>query len=759
MQCSKPSITCFPHLTVRFSLFYGTVVLCLGVMELQAITGQLYVVNGQVQTAVSVPGLLATSAPKKANRSRARDFLFVHLTLTGKVEETAVLTLDLLATINESYFQSSGSVTAGLRRALIEANEKLLRHNLSQSGPSREGAITCAVLRNNELYMLQAGEALALLGRQFGVERLPARLPERITPVGRTAGLDIRYFHQQIDLGDMLLLADPRIAHLPSDQLALALVDVDVETGLEALRELVGSDSARLLLIEFSDEAVAVAPTQPAATTSPPSDELPTLPNQRPEILAKRPLRAQQTATDNSEPTLRIPRPKLPDIDVEHSARQATADAAIGLSRFTRWLADLLSRLRPGTAAPADPDEPGLLTATLLAILIPIILGIIVTGVYLQRSEINEFARLKRDMSANLVLAEEAGDNVNAAREYYNLMLGIAAEAETIRPGDADVNRMRQEAFVALDRIDGVTRLVAEPFFSYGEGVRVTAVSLREGFSGGIDVLDSGNGQVLYHATDESYTILSSDTPEQIVFRGQAVGAHVVSTIIDLLWRPRGLNVSRDGVAMLDSSGTLLTYFPNFSDTRAVPLGLASEWRTPRTATTFAERLYVLDPGAGQIWKYFPEGDGFNVNDNDRAISFVDDPDLANAVDFDIYSENGSLVVVYKDGRLRYYDTRTGRVQWDEASLLQEGGLTTPLIAPNHVKIIGRGLNASVFVADPGSSRIVQISQGGTILAQYRASDGTGFDPMAQMDDFAVAPTPLRIFMTNGNILYLATQE
>ncbi|MCA9994904.1 MAG: hypothetical protein KDE56_04110 [Anaerolineales bacterium] len=728
-------------------------------MELQAITGQLYVVNGQAQTAVSVPGLLATSAPKKANRSRSRDFLFVHLTLSGKVEETAVLTLDLLATINESYFQSSGSVTAGLRRALINANEKLLRHNLSQSGPSREGAITCAVLRNNELYMLQAGEALALLGRQFGVERLPAHLPERLTPVGRTAGLDIRYFHQQIDLGDMLLLADPRIAHLPSDQLAPALVDVDVETGLDELRDLVGSDSARLLLIEFSDEAVTVTPTQPTAAPPPPHDEMPTVPNQRPEILAKRPLRAQATTDTESQPTLRIPRPSLSDIDVEHSARQATADAALGLSRFTRWLADLLSRLRPGTAAPANPDEPGLLTATLLAILIPIIIGIIVTGVYLRRSEINEFARLKRDMSANLVLAEEAGDNVNAAREYYNLMLGLAAEAETIRPDDADVNHMRQEAFVALDRIDGVTRLVALPFFTYDEGVQVTAVSLREGFSGGIDILDSGNGQVLYHATDEAYTTLSSDTPEQLIFRGQAVGTHVIGTIIDILWRPRGLNVSRDGVAMLDSSGTLLTYFPNFADTRAVPLGLASEWRTPRTATTFAERLYVLDPGAGQIWKYFPEGDGFNVNENDRTISFADDPDLANAVDFDIYSENGSLVVVYKDGRLRYYDTRTGRVQWDEASLLQEGGLTTPFIAPNHVKIIGRGLNASIFVADPGSSRIVQISQGGTVLAQYRASDDNGFDPMANMEDFAVAPTPLRIFITNGNVLYLATQE
>lgn len=722
-------------------------------MELQAITGQLYVVNGEAKTAVSVPGLLATSAPKKANRSRARDFLFVHLTLTGKTEETAVLTLDLLATLNEQYFQSSGSVTAGLRRALISANKKLLRYNLSQSGPSREGAITCAVLRGNELYILQAGEALALLGRQFGVERLPARLPERLTPIGRTAGLDIRYFHQQINLGDILLLADPRIAHLPTDHLTPALVDVDVETGLEELRELVGTDSARLLLIEFSDEAVAL----PQPTTTSPHDDLPTLPNQRPESVAKRPLRTPTPPT--SEPTLRIPRPTLPNIDVEHSARQATAEAAIGLSRLTRWLADLLSRLRPGATTPADPNEPGLLTAALIAILIPIIIGIIVTGVYLQRSEINEFARLKRDMGANLVLAEEVGENVNAAREYYNLMLSLAAEAEAIRPGDADVNRMRQEAFLALDRIDGVTRLAAQPLFTYEEGVVVTAVSLREGFSGGIDILDSTNGQVLFHPTDESYTTLTSTTPEPLIVRGQALGTHIAGTVIDLLWRPRGLNVSRDGIAMLDSSGALLTHFPNYIDTRATLLGLASEWRTPRTATFFAERLYVLDPGAGQIWKYFPEGDGFNVNDNDRTISFSDDPDLANAVDFDIYSENGSLVVAYANGRLRYYDTRTGRVQWDEASLLQEGGLTTPLITPNHVKIIGRGLNASIFVADPGSSRIVQISQGGTVLAQYRASDSTGFDPMSAMNDFAVASPPLRIFITNGNTLYLATQE
>ena len=76
----------------------------------------------------------------------------------------------------------------------------------------------------------------------------------------------------------------------------------------------------------------------------------------------------------------------------------------------------------------------------------------------------------------------------------------------------------------------------------------------------------------------------------------------------------------------LDGSGALLTFFPNLSDIRTAPLGLASEWRTPLAAATFSERLYVLDPGSGEIWKYFPDGEGFRVDEAERAIEFSQDP-------------------------------------------------------------------------------------------------------------------------------------
>jgi hypothetical protein len=209
---------------------------------------------------------------------------------------------------------------------------------------------------------------------------------------------------------------------------------------------------------------------------------------------------------------------------------------------------------------------------------------------------------------------------------------------------------------------------------------------------------------------------------------------------------------------MLDSNGALITYYPNLADTRAVPLGLASEWVAPLAISSFDERLYVLDIGARQIWRYFPDGDGFVTNDDERVLAFTEDPGLEQAVDLAIYNEDGSVVVLYGDGRIRYYDTRSSRIQWDEATLLQNG-LITPLVQPTAVEIVGRGLNSSIFVADAGGGRIVQISRGGRVLAQYRATDESGRELFTGITDFAVAETPLRIFVTAGNTLYVATQE
>lgn len=726
-------------------------------MELQAIIGQLFVVDGSVQEATAVPGLLGQPAPSRVARGRERDFLFVHLSLSGSPDENADLYQQLTAELSARYYQNSGSITSALRRAVQQTNRQLLERNVNARGPARQGAITCAVLRGGELYIVQAGESLALLGHNFGIERIPQRDPDRITPLGQTAGLDFRFFHQRLQSGDMLLLADPRIAHLPGHALAPALVDTEVELGIAELRDIVGEDSARLLLVEFSSDApadvAAVVPTavqggritlgsqtaRRAAPPPPPSPE---------------PATQIAPATAASQAGRRLDTAELAD-SVETTARRAAAGSAMGLSRFTGWLADMLARLRGPETTRSEPRS--LIVPAIMAIVIPIVVAVIVSGVYLQRGRVRRVAEIRQQMAEAISLADEAGSDVTAARTQYNRLLELADEADTLRPGDEGISNMREQALLALDEIDNVTRLTAVPLYSYGEEAAPVDVVLQDGFDGGIYVLDEPESTVYLHPTDELYTELTTAEPSVLVTARQGIGNHVVGRIIDLMWRPRGLQVSRDGLSMLDTRGALITYFPNFADTRAVPLGLSSEWVNPVALAQFGERLYVLDPGAATIWRYLPDGDGFIVDEESRQLDLGPESALATAVDFDIYSEDGSVVVAYSDGKLRYFDSRSGRVQWDETDLLANG-LTTPLVSPTAVTLVGRGLNASIFALDAGSGRVIQISRGGTVLTQYRATDADGRDQFSRATGMDIAETPLRVFITVDDSLYVATQ-
>lgn len=735
-------------------------------MELQAVTGQLYIIEGvgQETTAVSaetaVPGLLAQPAPGRAARGRDRDHLFVHFTLTGQPDETAALSRELLTIISRRFYQTSGSVTAALRQGIIDANQLLLRRNLSKNQPAREGAITCAVLRQDELYTLQAGESLAMIGRAFGIERLPPQHPDHVTPLGRTSGLDIRFYHHRLQIGDTFLLADPRIAHLPTTAFEDALIDTPIEDGLDALRRVVGSDSARLMLVEFTGEIPPGLPDAVRAPTLPTSQPVATVPQPRrdprqtPAVPASE--RRPQPVRPAAGSSVRLPEIPKVSVDVETGARRATSQAAMGLSRFTGWLAEVLERLQKPTG---ENDEPIaiMVVPTLLAVIIPILMAAIVTGVYLQWGQVQRLAAVKEGMRLNLGLAEQTDDEAEA-RNYYDTVLALATEAETeLRPGDPEVGQLRREARTALDLLDGITRLQGDTLYTYTEGSALTAVALQDDPAVNLFTLDSGNGYVYLHQLSADDPFAAAE-PQRLFFNGQAIGAHVVGQIVDLMWRNQGSAVPREGVALLDNNGALLTYHPDLGDTTTAPLGLASEWQMPTAITTYNERLYVLDTGAAAIWKYFPSGAQFDVKADERTLALSEDAQLAQVVDFGIYSEDGSLLLAYGDGRLRYYDTRADRRLWDEETMLREGGLTTPPDQITAVHIVGRGLNTSLFVADTGNGRILQLNRGGRVLAQFKATGPDGDEIFAAIDDFAVAENPLRIYAVAGERLYVATQ-
>lgn len=732
-------------------------------MELQAVTGQLYTVEGQMQSRGEIPGLLAQAAPAKAGRGRVTDSLFVHLSLSGRPADYESLAQDLVDVISERFFQTAGSVTSALRRAILEANQQLLRFNLSKSGLAREGAVTCAVLRGQELYVVQTGEALALIGRNFGVERLPAKEPDRVTPMGRTAGLDLRYYHNWLEPGDMLLLADPRVTHLPGESLKSALVDSTVEDSIPRLARLLEEETARLLLVEFTDETPVGIPetvrpltTKAKSGTSPPSGRVLSPPRRQPRRASDTDEAPPQQPSSRGRP-LTLPDVDLPSgTDVQDTARRAGSQTVLGLSRLTDWLADLMRRLRPSAAERAADDgeeDAAWAFPALLAVVIPILVALIVGGVYVQRGRVARMSEIRREMRQVIGLADQM-ESEDEARTHYVHALELAAEADLLRPGDADVATLRRQAQAALDRIDDVTRLDASLLHQYEEGSAMTGIALREGLNGDIYTLDVEHNRAFVHETEEDYVTFDQEGAREILFGGQAIGTHVVGQLVDVMWRPSGTQVSAEGLAALDARGALLSYHPGFSNVRAAPLGLASEWVRPLAITQFNERLYVLDVGAGQIWRYFAEGDGFYVDESQRALTV---PDLDQAVDVAIYSQDGSVIVLYADGRLRRYGQDS--LLWDETTLAQSG-LETPLVAPANLRIVGSGLNSSIFVSDPGTARIVQFSLGGTFLAQYKATDPESDEELfSRLGDFDVAEAPLRIFAVRDNGLYVATQS
>lgn len=710
----------------------------------------MYIINGALQDPDSVPGLLAQSVPAKAARGRHQDFLFAHLTLSGQVDETTALAKGLLDSVSNIFYQTPGSVTAALRKAIIETNKELLGHNLRGESKTYEGAITCAVLRGQELYMAQTGEAFALIGHNFGIERLPASAPNRVTPMGRTAGLDIRYFHNWLQPGDILMLTDPRLGILTTEALRPALIDTDVAGSLEALTAAIGYSSGRVMVVEFTDEAPDYLPdvNRPAAADR--TEARPLAPPVTP------PLR-EGTAHSTATPIYRSPVVAGVNVDVETAeitARKATSHAASGLSRATAWLARFLEKLKP--PQPGAGEHAGWALPAFLAIAIPLLVAVIVTTVFLQRGRVMRFAEIKSGMNESMVLARAAGTDIESATEHYNQVLVLAAEADTLRPNDLEVERLRSEALSELDSLGGIGRLESQLLYQFSDETILTAIALGDELNGDIYLLDSANGIAYRQDTDETFETFLSEEPQAILFNEQAIGSHIIGQLVDIMWRPRGQAVSRDGLAVLDGRGALISFFPNFSDTRAIPLGLASDWVQPLQITSFNERLYVLDAASQEIWRYFPDGDAFTLNDTQRTVNFSEDADLDQVVDLTIYSEDGSILLLYRDGRVRRY--ADGRLLWNESEPLNSG-METPFIAPTAIKIAGRGLNSSIFIADPGSGRIIQLSLGGTFLAQYKALDETGLELFSRASDVAILDTPLRIFVAAGNKLYLATQE
>jgi len=104
----------------------------------------------------------------------------------------------------------------------------------------------------------------------------------------------------------------------------------------------------------------------------------------------------------------------------------------------------------------------------------------------------------------------------------------------------------------------------------------------------------------------------------------------------------------------LERNGALWAYSPTFFTT--VQQLITSGWENPVAIAIFDQWLYVLDTGADQVWRYTPPaGENAYSIAPEEYFNGEEIPDLENAVDIGISSDEGAVYILFHDGIVRKY--------------------------------------------------------------------------------------------------------
>ena len=264
-------------------------------MKPEIAIAQLSIVDGAWQESPDTVAQFEESALFEGTASRGGLYLVTEV--TGDPAGRDALARELIETTRREYAASRGSIMLGLAQAVRAANDVLYNSNANAPPETRRIAgMTAVILRENELFISQAGPGLTCLVRGISLQRYPAESPwfdpnedalsemmsSRAFPTEGTVPLGMRrnytpdQFHVSLQIGDTVALATRTLAHLLSNE---ELIDTlarrhpdEIVTNLE---ELAGAADISLIAIQVVDVNATAAVADMPITATPPAVPLP----------------------------------------------------------------------------------------------------------------------------------------------------------------------------------------------------------------------------------------------------------------------------------------------------------------------------------------------------------------------------------------------------------------------------------------------------------------------------------------------------
>jgi hypothetical protein len=168
-----------------------------------------------------------------------------------------------------------------------------------------------------------------------------------------------------------------------------------------------------------------------------------------------------------------------------------------------------------------------------------------------------------------------------------------------------------------------------------------------------------------------------------------------------------------------------------------VPVG-GEAWTIPTLIRSYSGNLYILDPKSNQIWRHQLRNGTYAPPDGYFGQGGVD---LSGVVDMAI---DGYIYLLTSDGRVSKFFT--GNPQTFDLSTLD-----MPLRSPT--SFFTDQETKSLYIADAGNNRIVQLSKNGELKRQFRLAE----HPLlfGKIRSLSVVETAGEFYFITGNELYL----
>jgi hypothetical protein len=268
-------------------------------------------------------------------------------------------------------------------------------------------------------------------------------------------------------------------------------------------------------------------------------------------------------------------------------------------------------------------------------------------------------------------------------------------------------------------------------------------------------VLDEGSNQVL-RLTPRPNSGYGLDTSFKCS-GNERVGQVNVGTLLDIGLIPGPNVMGTDAVMALGTLGELLYCAPGAQPLASTLPSPDAGWIRPAAVEVYTNRLYVLDPGANQIWQFQDSGGAYTQSPIGYFSTSV--YDLSNVVEFSI--AGGDVFLLHKDGHLTNC-TRANASQIatcieplpfvDQRPGLAGGERLADVIAPV-VLAYDPPPEPSLYLLDASTSGVYQLSLKLALVRQFRPR--TPFDAPAAT--VAIDPAK-RIFVAAGDNVYVAAR-